>query len=89
MTKQELLKEVQEVFELKNKEQAEDYLSKFVGVINRGLQNKKDKIKLDGLGTFKVAEVNAKPATQKKSFGKIIDVPAKDAYLTVKFKEEK
>lgn len=91
MKKSEFLKAVKESLDLKNMEQAEQTITAIVDVINNALIDKGDKLKIDGLGTFRVAEKKAtlerkgrNPKTKE-----IIIIPAKPAELVLKFKEEK
>lgn len=91
MKKSEFLKAVKEKLELKNIEQAEQTVNNIVEVINEALVNKGDKLKIDGLGTFKVAEKKATTEREGRNpaTGEAVTIPAKPAELVLKFKEEK
>ena len=91
MKKSEFLKAVKENLDLKNIEQAEQTVISIVEIINDALRNKDDKLKIDGLGTFKVVEKKATPEREGRNpaTGESITIPAKKAELVLKFKEEK
>lgn len=91
MKKSEFLKAVKENLDLKNMEQAEQTITAIVDVINNALIDKGDKLKIDGLGTFKVAEKKATPEREGRNpkTGETVTIQAKPAELVLKFKEEK
>lgn len=91
MKKSEFLTAVKEGLELKSKEQAEQTIETIVEIINKALIDKGDKLKIDGLGTFKVAEKKATAERQGRNplTRETITISAKPAELVLKFKEEK
>ena len=92
MKKSEFLKAVKESLELKNMEQAEQTITAIVDVINNALIDKGDKLKIDGLGTFKVKKVKGKPERKNPLYGKSPipqkpTLPATEDKLVLKFEE--
>ena len=92
MNKKEFLTTVKEKFEFKSVNQAEEMVSAIVEVINNALQNEGDKLKIDGLGTFKVKKVKGKPERKNPLYGKSPipqkpTLPATEDKLVLKFEE--